>query len=526
MRSVIITAVCLFILNHVPIQAQTTKSSSGQWNMKSPMPEALHSQASGVIEGILYIAGGYKDFDVSVKTVYAYNPVTDTWTRKTDAPYSFERAGSVVYNKKLYVFAGMTVQPENLDYVSVYDPATDTWTELKRLPSPQRRAPFVGIYNNQIFLTGGMARGGPRSETEIYLPEYDIWSYWGAAQLPVPCHAGSAEVYGNKMFVFGGMGSDHSEPYDITAMNTLQIYDFVQNEWEEGPPMSLERDRVMTCVYDDWIYVFGGMTSGEIKTHSSYIAYNPANKYYINSGHMPLPIADGACELIGDKIYVAGGFNDDVIISGGYHKTNPVNTVWEFNPHSLGTGILVIDIDPDSASYSQDIVIHGAFFGEYSENCAVSFNGIHAEKIFEWSTNRIQTEIPDSATSGPVYVINGADSSNAYHYTIAKQPVITKLEESNLSESFDLHQNFPNPFNAGTTFRFTLPELTGVKLSIYSVAGELVRTITDDMYSGGVYQVYWDGTNNNAGSVASGQYIARITTGRGFAKSIKLTVLK
>lgn len=77
-----------------------------------------------------------------------------------------------------------------------------------------------------------------------------------------------------------------------------------------------------------------------------------------------------------------------------------------------------------------------------------------------------------------------------------------------LPTTFDLAQNFPNPFNPTTTIRFEIPIASHVKLVIYNLAGELVRTLVDSEIVAGYHDVKFD-----ASGLASGIYFSRLEAG-------------
>ena len=83
-----------------------------------------------------------------------------------------------------------------------------------------------------------------------------------------------------------------------------------------------------------------------------------------------------------------------------------------------------------------------------------------------------------------------------------------------------MNQNFPNPFNSTTTIRYELPELANVTLKVYNILGEEVNTLVNEQKEAGRYQVQF-----NAGNLASGVYIYRISTGK-FTASKKLILMK
>lgn len=92
---------------------------------------------------------------------------------------------------------------------------------------------------------------------------------------------------------------------------------------------------------------------------------------------------------------------------------------------------------------------------------------------------------------------------------------------------FALAQNYPNPFNAGTVIRFDIPmgEDGNVRLTVYNVLGQTVRTLADREYVPGHHEVAWDGTDNNGSPTASGVYFYRIQT-KHSSDTKKMTLLK
>jgi hypothetical protein len=78
----------------------------------------------------------------------------------------------------------------------------------------------------------------------------------------------------------------------------------------------------------------------------------------------------------------------------------------------------------------------------------------------------------------------------------------------------------PNPFNPATTLRFTLAGTGPTRLEVYDVAGRRVATLCDGILSAGPHAVAWQPRD-----LASGPYLARLTTGAGTA-AVRLTLLE
>jgi hypothetical protein len=83
----------------------------------------------------------------------------------------------------------------------------------------------------------------------------------------------------------------------------------------------------------------------------------------------------------------------------------------------------------------------------------------------------------------------------------------------------------PNPFSAGTAIRFELPTASKVKVSIYDVNGQLVRTLFESTAPAGVGVIDWDGTDSGGERVARGVYFVRMEAGE-FKASEKVVLLK
>lgn len=79
--------------------------------------------------------------------------------------------------------------------------------------------------------------------------------------------------------------------------------------------------------------------------------------------------------------------------------------------------------------------------------------------------------------------------------------------------AFALYQNCPNPFNPKTTIRFDLPRASHVRLCVYNVKGQLVKTLVDEGMIEGRREIVWSGTNDNGGAVSSGVYFYRLVAG-------------
>ena len=61
-------------------------ASPGYWNQKADMPAYASATIGCAVDGIFYVIGGNYPFPQAIRTVWAYDPRTDSWTRKQDMP--------------------------------------------------------------------------------------------------------------------------------------------------------------------------------------------------------------------------------------------------------------------------------------------------------------------------------------------------------------------------------------------------------------------------------------------------------
>jgi len=95
---------------------------------------------------------------------------------------------------------------------------------------------------------------------------------------------------------------------------------------------------------------------------------------------------------------------------------------------------------------------------------------------------------------------------------------ITDINESVTPVSFNLKQNYPNPFNPSTTIQYSLEKRSYVKLTVYSILGELIETLVDKEQNNGLYSV-----NFNGDRFPSGIYFYKLSAGnKNFVKKMIL----
>ena len=91
--------------------------------------------------------------------------------------------------------------------------------------------------------------------------------------------------------------------------------------------------------------------------------------------------------------------------------------------------------------------------------------------------------------------------------------------------AFRLNQNFPNPFNPITTFRYDLREDALVTITIYDLMGRVVRTLVNKEQYAGFKSISWNATNDYGKPVSAGVYLYQVKAGE-YMQTKKMVLLK
>lgn len=103
---------------------------------------------------------------------------------------------------------------------------------------------------------------------------------------------------------------------------------------------------------------------------------------------------------------------------------------------------------------------------------------------------------------------------------------ITSVDESEvLVPDFALSQNYPNPFNPTTNIRYSIGGVSQVKISIFNIMGQEVKTLVNKNQGKGNYSVSWNGKNNGDKKVSAGLYFYTLEAGN-FIQTRKMILLK
>lgn len=220
----------------------------------------------------------------------------------------------------------------------------------------------------------------------------------------------------------------------------------------------------------------------------------------------------------GSSIEVTTGADicaDNVMIQGTYTGSG-----------TLCNGPLPVELTLFTAALNKNEI--NLFWKTETEVDNFGFNVERRVKESEW-TKISFIEGHGNSNSPKEYNYTDKDlfaNGSKFQYRLKQIDTDGQFEYSDIVEvevvptQYDLSQNYPNPFNPTTTIRFSLPQAAQLKINLYNMLGELVKTLADGTYEIGYHKILVD-----AASLPSGTYVYRIES-PGFVQVKKMVLLK
>ncbi len=280
---------------------------------------------------------------------------------------------------------------------------------------------------------------------------------------------------------------------------------------------------------------FDGRTKPEFVTQGvgCYRARAYSNDYGYGSGtSFSAPIASGiAAQLSSAFPYLTNKQLRTILIEASDSVQNP-NNEYGYGLLSAVTALEFPNIKEETGKY----VLNKMFIEKnISEGDSVYV------KIYDKSTNAIPLytmkknnhyyflnlpQYPEGTELRILFSIESGDSlyslNKQYKFIYGALDIVSSTEiidPNPIPNDFNLSQNYPNPFgkaihsgNPLTYFELSVPEKMFIKIRIYNILGEKVKTITTEYFNPGVYKYYWNGITDGGNKVSTGVYILSATS--------------
>jgi len=192
------------------------------------------------------------------------------------------------------------------------------------------------------------------------------------------------------------------------------------------------------------------------------------------------------------------------------------------------------------ANAGSDISITGGYVYRGSRRPELTGRYIYADygsrKIWKLKYNGISVTEDSLIMTGSSSIYSfGTDQQNELYVCSANNSIF-RFNKSDLvgvnnnvtsvPSDFTLSQNYPNPFNPGTSIKYSIPELSKVKITIYDAVGKEVNTLVNTSQLSGQYNILWNGKDAVGNAVPSGVYFYNLTAGNIFSETKRMVLVK
>jgi len=285
------------------------------WTKKADMPTPRGYLSSSVVNGKIYVIGGYTGKDM-LSTVEEYDPVKDTWARKSDMPTARCDLTTSVVNGKIYAIGGYSVDGP-VTTIEEYDPTKDKWTWKANMLG-NRKGLSSSVVNGKIYIIGGIFLNNPLSTVEEYDPVED--KLISKTNMPTPRGWLSTNVVDGKIYALGGQGPDAA----LDMLSTVEEYDPMIDKWTKKADMPIDIFEISTSVGNGKIYAI--CNGPEMYEYDSLI------NTWTRKADMPTARGALTTSVVNGKIYAIGG-----VLVGNW--PNPISIVEEYDTGFGGEGV-------------------------------------------------------------------------------------------------------------------------------------------------------------------------------------------
>ena len=367
------------------------------------------------------------------------------------------------------------------DKLWIFDPSSGTWDDSKKPMNTARGAHSMVTVNDKIYVIGGVKFPTPDwyriASVEEYDPETDTWSE--KSPLSIARSYCGVCVFNNKIFLFGGLDDDNN------GLDIVEAYYPETDQWEVKSPMPTARSGVSVHQVGQKIYVFGGGIDAYDQSLSTVEIYDPFYDYWsTRASEMPEARKYMSTAKIGDEILFFGGLSATANTNFhiGYRDVlsyNPLSDSWK-----VTSQLPRVLAGMNSILFDGKILLIGGLNPTISlDNSLESFYPYidsYTPNPYIYPKYNISSNYLDN--NGSISIQVEVDSAEFYDYNI--EAFINGLdifyEDSLILYDDGIHDN---SIQDDGIFGNSISNITGE--NIFSVDFRIINTSSDDTISSG-----------------------------------------
>ena len=242
-------------------------------------------------------------------------PAQNTWQQifpTGDNPSAREGHSMVTIDGLVHLFGG---KDNNASYkglfssMHVYLPGTQEWMEEEpeNTPPAARSGHKAIVYNGKMYVFFGQGNSGVLDDLWEYNPDTNEWMQInpGSVIKPPARHDHSATVYGDKVYVVGGLNGSGNPLSDCWA------YNFTNNQWEQyANIIGGNINGHAAVIHNEDLMIYGGLRNGAMLNPGVFVFSPDSDSWQSTpSQGTPYPTADAAYVQRGSEVFIFGGYS-------------------------------------------------------------------------------------------------------------------------------------------------------------------------------------------------------------------------
>lgn len=285
------------------------------WTTGAALPVNHIEGATAVVDGRLYIFGGFTTDDLAATTrIDVYNPALDVWETvanpRQPMPMKVSHIIAAVDGATVWIAGGYAGDHPGQPTAEVwqYNTVTDEWSTGPALQEPRASGAF-GKIANELHYIGGLSDRDTTHDDHWVLHLDNLAAGWTSAP-PVPngrAHAAFAAV-DQHLYTIGGQFRHDHDPLDL---NLVEVYDLTAKTWFNAASLPAPRSHFEpgTTLVEGHIVIVGGRNNtitGE-GTLEAVTYYSPAQNQWFELTALPVGLIAPNAAYVGGRLIVTGG---------------------------------------------------------------------------------------------------------------------------------------------------------------------------------------------------------------------------
>lgn len=287
------------------------------WTVATPDPLARFEANGVVVDGELWVLGGFTSADLEVTTrVEIYDPTGDSWRTGPELPGAQTHFAVVTFTGDVIVSGGFAgaftgTLPPTTDAVWRWSASAGAWSLGPPLPAAGAAFSWA-LLGTALHLAGGLAADGNSDSAA-----HEVWDLAGAAAwtaaapLPDARNHGGGAATGGLFYAIAGRHDWNESSGDVADVDA---FDPVSGAWSSRAPIPIARSEIggaTSAMEDGRLLVVGGSLAGIVPS-ADVLVYDPAADAWCALPSLPEPRKGAVAARIGARVVVIGGSPNSV----------------------------------------------------------------------------------------------------------------------------------------------------------------------------------------------------------------------